>query len=144
LATSGIDTEDGLISQCSPDGNLLRKFHLGIGQGFLNDFALDRANGRLYAVGSCGYTGGMAALSLETGQAAVLVPPRGGYPGAAGDVCGQRIALESPGEIVVGRVNALYAAVAPYSGTLVYIGTADGKVRRKAKVSAEPLDVLVL
>lgn len=141
LVTSAFETQDGLVYRYQTDGTRLSEYHLSLGPGFVEDFALDGAGGRLYAVGSCGYTAGMSATALSTGQTTVLVPPRPGQHGPDA-ICGQRLELVGPGELVVGRVAALLASPTA-RGTLLYVDPRSGSVLRRIAVSSEPLDVAV-
>ena len=138
LLTSGIDAGDGLVYDYRLDGLLMRTFHLDLGAGFLNDFALDLAGNRLYAVGSCGYVGGLSVLDLTSGKPRLLASTQAGQTKTV--PCGQRLALTWSGELVVGRVARLNAS--PYfGGTLLYIDVATGAVLRTVTLSAEPVDV---
>ena len=141
LLTTGIDTQDGVISRFSVDGKRLNEFHLKLGVGFLEDFALDAAAGRIYAIGSCGYVGGFSVLDIRTGVSTLLAPTQVGRVNQV--PCGQRLELNGSNELVVGSVHALLAQPG-IPGRLLFISPKTGKVDREVTTTAEPLDVLVL
>jgi DNA-binding beta-propeller fold protein YncE len=94
------------------------------------------ASGGLYAVGSCGYTGGLARADLSTGQTSVLAASR-----TRGGVCGERIAVSSDGSVLVVAKTAM-SAPGNTPGALIVLSP-DGKSLRTISTSAEPADLLL-
>lgn len=105
-------------------------------------FTVDAAAGRLYAIGSCGYAPGFAALDLATGSlpAPVEPPPPLGAPGPP--PCGVRIAPGGPWAAVA-RV-ALAVPDARRAGAILLVDTRLGETFRSIPTPAEPLDVAVV
>jgi hypothetical protein len=94
------------------------------------------AAGRMYAVGSCGYTGGLATADLATGQVRVLAESRG-----LGVVCGERIVALSDGSVLV-VAKGRAPNPSPLPGSLVVLSS-DGKPLRTIPTSAEAMDLLL-
>ena len=112
------------------------QYDLQLEGNHLMEFAIPAAGGGLYAVGSCGYTGGLAAVDLATGRTRVLVQPR-----TLGAICGERIAALSDGSRLVVAKTAIPAPnLIP--GALVVLSN-DGKTIRTIPTSAEPIDLLL-
>ena len=102
----------------------------------LMEFGIAAGIGRLYAVGSCGYTGGLAAVDLATHRTQVLAPSR-----TPGVICGERIAAIGDGSLLVVAETAIpVPTLVP--GALVVLSS-DGKTLRTIKTSAEPIDLLL-
>jgi hypothetical protein len=58
-----------VILEAGADGEARRELDTGLEGNHLMDFAVEPGGSRLYAVGSCGYTGGFAAVELGNGGA---------------------------------------------------------------------------
>jgi hypothetical protein len=107
------------------EGNHLMEFGIAVGAR------------RAYAVGSCGYSGGLATVDLATQETRVLAPSR-----SAGVICGERIAALDDGSLLVIARTAIPApSLAP--GALVVVGSSDGTTLRTIKTSAEPVDLVL-
>jgi DNA-binding beta-propeller fold protein YncE len=107
------------------EGNHLMEFGIAVGAR------------RAYAVGSCGYSGGLATVDLATEETRVLAPSR-----SAGVICGERIAALDDGSLLVIARTAIPApSLAP--GALVVVGSSDGTTLRTIKTSAEPVDLVL-
>jgi len=112
------------------------QFDMRLEGNHLMEFGIAADVGRLYAVGSCGYTGGLAAVDLSTRETTVFAPSR--TPGA---ICGERIAALGDGSLlVVAKTEWPVPSLAP--GALVVL-SGDGKTLRTIKTSAEPIDLLL-
>jgi len=112
------------------------QFDMRLEGNHLMEFGIAADVGRLYAVGSCGYTGGLAAVDLSTRETTVFAPSR--TPGA---ICGERIAALGNGSLlVVAKTEWPVPSLAP--GALVVL-SGDGKTLRTIKTSAEPIDLLL-
>jgi DNA-binding beta-propeller fold protein YncE len=141
LVTSAVDVRNGEIDDVELDGRVTHRIDLGLGPGFLEDFALDRRGSRLYAVGSCGYVGGLSSVDLVIGQATVVVPASSTQ--ARSVICGQRSALLPTGHLVIAHVEKLL--VNPNGpGRLVVVDPGNGHVLREIPTASEVLDLVVL
>jgi hypothetical protein len=144
LAISPNETGSGEVFDLDAAGRARRTLNLRLGPGFLMDFALDRAAGTLYAVGSCGYVGGLSALDLATGVARVLAPPDPPGRPPAHAPCGQRLALLPGGLLVVGQVPNALVPFAGRPGALLFLDAATGRAVRRVAAPEAPIDVLAL
>jgi hypothetical protein len=117
------------------DGKELRRLDPRLPRNHLMEFALDRRRGLLYAVGSCGYAGGLSETSLAGGRARVLE--------RAGDrsICGERIAVASPSLLAIGRTD-LPVPDPGAPGAVLLVRPADGAVAARVPTPAEPVDLL--
>jgi hypothetical protein len=112
------------------------EYDLKLEGNHLTEFGIAGGIGRLFAVGSCGYTGGLATVDLASHQTHLLAPSR-----TAGVICGERIAALGDGSLLVVAKTAIPApSLAP--GALVVLSS-DGKTLRTIKTSAEPIDLLL-
>jgi hypothetical protein len=117
------------------DGKELRRLDPRLPRNHLMEFALDRRRGLLYAVGSCGYAGGLSETSLASGRARVLERP--------GDrrICGERIAVASPSLLAIGRTG-LPVPDPGAPGAVLLVRRADGVLMAIVRTQSEPVDVL--
>lgn len=118
----------------------------------LVEFVVDEAAQRLYAVGSCGYTGGFSAISLRGGG--VPTPPT--VPGEwfwittpgppltlrRGGACGERLALGDTSLLVVGKTQQPVPRPGR-PGALLMLEPSSGDVTLTVPTPSEPIDVLV-
>jgi hypothetical protein len=117
-------------------GVLRGQFDLRLEGNHLMEFGIATGTGRLFAVGSCGYAGGLASVDLATRQTQVLAPSR-----TLGAICGERIVALGNGSLLVIAKTALpVPSLVP--GALVVL-SGDGKTLRTIKTSAEPIDLLL-
>jgi len=117
-------------------GALHGQFDLQLEGNHLMEFGIAAGIGRLYAVGSCGYTGGLAAVDLATHRTQVVAPSR-----TPGVICGERIAAIGDGSLLVVAKTAIpVPTLVP--GALVVLSS-DAKTLRTIKTSAEPIDLLL-
>jgi hypothetical protein len=117
-------------------GNEQRRLDPRLPRNHLMEFALDRRRGLLYAVGSCGYAGGLSETNLAGGRARVLE--------RSGDrrICGERIAVASPSLLAIARTEV--PVPEPHApGAVLLVRRADGGVAATVPTPAEPVDVLV-
>ncbi len=112
------------------------QYDLHLEGNHLVEFGIATGIGRLFAVGSCGYTGGLAAVDLATHQTQVLAPSR-----TPGVICGERIVALGDGSLlVIAKTGMPVPSLVP--GALVVL-SGDGKTLRTIKTSAEPIDLLL-
>jgi hypothetical protein len=138
---------DGLVAatgdfgfiQLEPDGTISGRWDAGLEGNHLTEFTLDRGEGRIYAVGSCGYAGGFSVVDLASDRVRVLVPPAS--PPAP--VCGERI-TPAPGSLfIVGKIERPEPSPGK-RGELLIVDAETGRLRRTISTPAEPVDVLVV
>lgn len=110
------------------------------------DFKVDARTNRLYVLGSCGYTGGLSRVDLETDRVKVLAPARSDLhldPAWERTVCGERIA-HGPGSLLVVGKTRRSVPEAESSGSLLMLDGSSGRKIHTVAIPAEPLDVLVV
>ena len=128
--------ESPVMELDSVTGLVRGQYDLHLVGNHLMEFGIAVDVDRLYAVGSCGYSGGLAVADLPTHQTQILAPPR-----TRDVICGERIAALGNGTIlVVLRTAAPVPSLLP--GALVVL-TSDGSTLRTIKTSAEPIDLLL-
>lgn len=143
---SGLLVATGLsaIKQVGLRGRVIRRYDTDLRGNHLMGFALDRERKRLYAVGSCGYVGGLSMVQLSTGATRRLAPrlPKTRDSEAAlpaNGVCGERISRLGQGRVVITKVAN--SVPEPDSAGSVLVVDTDGKVVASHPTTA-PLDVL--
>lgn len=138
------------ILQHTQQGKLLGAFDAGLQGNHLMEIALDVHNQQLYAVGSCGYVGGVTRINLEKPGSlesmsdtwkATPYPPRRLAPRA---VCGERLALSRDGSKLVIGVTARPVPSAYSPGALKLIDTTTGELLWTTETEAEPVDVILV
>jgi hypothetical protein len=124
------------IEELDQTGTVRRMLSTRLAGNHLMEFVVDGPTQRLYAVGPCGYTGGVSVVDIRTGRTRVLARP--------GDtaVCGERSALGPRSLLVVGN-TAVTVPQAGIPGFLLFLDARSGKVRRTVATPSEPVDVLV-
>ena len=118
-----------------------------VGDPHTGDWDIDRSTGRLYQVGSCGYTGGLAVLDRETGSSRMLAPP--GTPGAGvpvtgrndRTVCGERISAGSQSLVVIGKTESVYP-VLQHKAVLLMMNGRAGRVLHRVRTPTDPIDLI--
>lgn len=131
-------TGEAPIIQIDRRGRMVQSWKSGIPGNHLMQFALDRKGRVLYALGSCGYRGGLSRIDLESGRSRVT-----GYrtSRASGGVCGERLALGPESLIVVASNPTPVPQGSPSS--LLFVDARTGSVIRSVATPVESLDVLV-
>lgn len=131
-------TGEGPIIQIDRQGRIARAWKTRIPRNHLMQFALDRKRELLYAIGSCGYRGGLSRIDLKSGRSRVM-----GYPSssASSGLCGERIAL-GPESLVAVASNPLPVPKGSPS-SLLLVDASTGRLIRSVPTSVETLDVLV-
>jgi hypothetical protein len=126
-------TGEGPIIHVDGRGRLARAWKTEIPGNHLMQFALDRMRRLVYAIGSCGYRGGLSRIELATGTARVT-----GYP--SGDICGERIVL-GPGSLIVVASNP---TPVPQGGrsTVLLVDASTGDLIRSVATPVESLDLV--
>jgi hypothetical protein len=134
IATTG----GARIVRIDGQGRVARTWRSGIPRNHLMQFALDRKQGRLYAIGSCGYSGGLTQIDLKAGRARVT-----GYPSSSTSdgVCGERIAV-GPRSLVAAARNPEPVPQGSPSRLLVLDGQT-GRMIRSLVLPVETIDLVV-
>lgn len=132
--------QDDRIDEYSLEGQLIRHYDLGLAGGFLLDFVTDPSSHTIYAIGSCGYRGGLSRVNVTTGEVTVVVPPAAVGTVQPG-ICGQRAELMSDGQIALSVVGGLL--VGQQAASIRTIDISSGTPVRLIPVAAGPLDLKV-
>jgi hypothetical protein len=141
LATTG---DAQRVEELTLDGRVLRRWASGLAGNHLMELAVDAA-GRAYAIGSCGYAGGLSVIDLDTGPARPLAAPvaGGGLAGAPPTVCGERIEAGLRGLLVVAKRGR--PVPTPQSpGALLLIDAQDGRLLHTIPTPSEPVDLMLV
>jgi hypothetical protein len=145
---AGSQTVPHAFVELNANGGLLKTVRIRMkGSPHTGDWDIDRATGRLYQVGSCGYTGGLAVLDLNSGRSRMLAPP--GTPGAGvpvtgsidHTVCGERISAGSQSLVVIGKTAFVWPALQNRAVLLIMNGRT-GKVLHRVRTSTDPMDLI--
>lgn len=113
-------------------GAILREFDTRLAGNHLMEFAVDPAGHRIYALGPCGYTGGLSQVDIDRGAVTVVRPPRSPEVRYDDTMCGDRVAVIDDARVIVtadrrailvdvadGRQVAQYSAPAPIQAVAV-------------------------
>lgn len=135
------------LIEIGPDHAVGRELETGLEGNHLMEFVVDDEADGLFAVGSCGYTGGFAEVDLRrqapaAAEPRVFVSPQARGPVAADVPCGERVVL-GPNGVVVAR-TATSIARADTRGALLTVDVATGEIVGHVETPAEPLDLIVL
>jgi hypothetical protein len=150
----------GLMFKEDMNGTIRSAFDTGLAGNHLMEFVVDRQTNRLYAVGSCGYSGGVSANDLTAGGTytltefgvikwlvspappVILAAPQPRRP-VKTVPCGQRLALGPDSWLAVG-VTARPVPDVSRPGALAILNALTGEVLRTNKTPSEPVDVIVV
>jgi hypothetical protein len=135
LATRG---DHPSIVELDGRGRVTRTWNTGLAGNHLTEFTIDSTRGRAFAVGSCGYTGGLSYVELSSGRVHVLV---GSRPGRA--VCGERIAIGPQSTLVMLKGIAADPQAAA-NGSVLLVASTNGRIAHSIDTPALPIDVLVV
>lgn len=154
-------TGTNVVLDVGPDGMVRRAFDTKLNGNHLMEFTVDAASNRLYAVGSCGYAGGLSSVDLggggilttptsdgewrwratpEPSAVRALVPPEPGI-GDTGEPCGQRIVVAPSGQLVIAKLP-IPDPRPGIPGALLFLDPTTGRVTRTVVTPAEPVDVV--
>jgi hypothetical protein len=132
------------IEERTREGELVRKWDTKQEGNHMLDLALDAREGRLYALGSCGYRGGLSRIDLKTNEVKVLAPSLPGVDFARERlVCGERVVV-GPGSLLVVGKTAQAIPQAGIPGSLLLVEGDTGRKIRTLNTPCEPVDVLVV
>lgn len=96
------------VEELTIDGRIIGQWDSGLPGNHLMEVGFDAEAGRLYAIGSCGYAGGLSTIDLHTDQVRRLASPAGPRnPDTSlplSFICGERIEA-GLGGLVVARLR---------------------------------------
>ncbi len=125
-------------------GELVRKWDTKLEGNHMLDLALGAREDRLYALGSCGYRGGLSMVELKTNEVKVLAPTLPGVDFARERlVCGERLVV-GPGSLLVVGKTAQAVPQARIPGSLLLVDGDTGTKVRTVDTPSGPADVLVV
>lgn len=135
LAAGGFVAATGSPRLVRYDGStrLTAKLDTQLAGNHLMDFAVNKREDVVAAVGSCVYRPGLALLELRSGQSRLSTHDR--------DVCGERIAFAG-NKLVIGRNAETVASTRP--GTILVVNPASGGIAGSLRTPAEVVDLLAL
>jgi hypothetical protein len=117
------------------EGRRLRNLDPRLKGNHLMEFTLDRRQGLLYAVGSCGYAGGLAEATIASGRRRLLERPRNLR------ICGDRIVVASPTLLAIAAPPRPVPA-AGFGGRIELVRRSDGKLVAALPTTDDPVDIL--
>jgi hypothetical protein len=129
VASTGSQT----IDVYDTSGTLLRSLDTGLENNHLMEFAIDRAGGRLFAAGSCGYVPGFAVVRYSTGIRQLLSRSR--------SICGKTLAFAGGDVVIVGK-TALPVPDPIREGQLLRVDAQRGVITGSHRTASEPTDIL--
>ena len=140
LGTAG---DPAWIRLMTRSGKIIKTFATGLARNHLMQFTLDPLNRIAYAIGSCGYTGGLSRIDLGTGAAKLIgypAPPSSGEALRSG-ICGERVAIVSGSMLILAK---LHKPVPQWgkSGALLIADGSTGQIIESIPVPSEPIDVI--
>src|SRR5204863_605340 len=92
LATTG---DQALLALIRPGGVTLRRLATGLAHDHLMEFVLSRDRVSAFALGSCGYAGGLSVVRVKAPFSSPTKIPRSAVTGADGlGLCGERGTLD--------------------------------------------------
>jgi hypothetical protein len=141
LATTG---DPSRVERLTLDGRVTGHWDSRLAGNHLMELALDPSGRWLYAVGACGYAGGLSAIDLSTGQVRVLARPTGPRQDTAPlpAVCGERVEAETGGLLAVAKTGRrVPASTSPRA--LLDVDARTGLLRRAVATPSEPVDLLL-
>jgi hypothetical protein len=142
LATTGDPRQ---VEAWTLDGRLRARWDSGLSGNHLTELAVNAATRRLYAIGSCGYTGGLSVIDLDRGRARRLAAPTPGGGGAGAPqppICGERIET-GPGDLLSVARTSRPVPNPQSPGALLLIDARDGRLLHTVSTPSEPVDLLV-
>lgn len=132
------------IEERGKEGKIIRRWNTGLEGNHMLDVTVDDQADRLYAVGSCGYTGGLSRVDFVTGRVKSLAPANTGLATPSAKqraICGEKVAV-GPGSLLVVGKTERSVPQAGVPGSLILVDGANGQIIRSVDTQAEPVDVL--
>jgi hypothetical protein len=119
-------------------GNEITTWHTGLSNNHVMDFFVDSDESHLYAVGSCGYRGGLSVVDLRTKETQVF--GLGAY-----NICGDKVVETLTSKLVIAKAlrPAPVVGELPRNDGILVIDPASGKLLKTIATSGDPVDILV-
>ena len=113
------------------DGRVTRRLTTGLAGNHLMEFDVDDERDVVYAIGPCGYTGGLARVAIGTGTSRLIRPSPGADESDVEErVCGDSIAVVDSGHAVaITRRNKIQI-----------VDTDDGRIRHTVELEGVAID----
>ncbi|MBB4920152.1 hypothetical protein FHS44_007296 [Streptosporangium saharense] len=126
------------VDERNPDGRIRRRLNPRSGNNHL--MAITADGHHLYALGSCGYAGGLTRVTLSTGETTELSSR------PENEICGEQLTLNRSGNALA--VLSLPRPV-PQTGrtsgsAVLFVDPKTGRVTGRGTLDADPLDVVPL
>jgi hypothetical protein len=112
----------------------------------LTEFAVDSSTNRLFAIGSCGYTGGLSATDLTTKKTSLIVAPSPGNGARPASPCGERIILGARDDLIVAHLPRPVPRTESIEGqipsSVIFARANGGTIRAEVALPSDPLDIV--
>jgi hypothetical protein len=132
----GTIADDQSIVRADADGQIVERWPTDLARNHLMRFAYDEAGERIFALGSCLYTGGLARIDLKAGLRWRRGEGGAGQPG----LCGERIAARD-GDVA-------FSAGPEFAGSsgseITVVDAATGQVRARLPTAAPVADLVLV
>jgi hypothetical protein len=132
----GTIAEDQSIVRADADGQIAERWPTDLARNHLMRFAYDEAGERIFALGSCLYTGGLARIDLQAGLRWRRGEGGAGQPG----LCGERIAARD-GDVA-------FSAGPEFAGSsgseITVVDAVSGQVRARLPTDAPVADLVLV
>lgn len=125
------------IERIAPSQGESRRYETTLANNHLMEFAIDRGQARVFAAGSCGYSGGLVAIDIRTGR----VDRLGSAGIGAGAICGERIAITA--DLIILTRTAKPVPQEDRPGALLVLDRI-GRVVAHVALPSEATDLLVV
>jgi PQQ-like domain len=113
------------------DGRVTRRLNTQLARNHLMEFDVDGERQAVYAVGPCGYVGGLARTDTASGTTRLIRPPGSTVED---QVCGDRVAVAEDGS----------AVAVTGDGKIQVVDVGNGKILRTGSVGATVIDAAVV
>lgn len=137
-------TGSPLLLEIDRGGRVLRRLDTALAGNHLMEFTYQVDGGRLFAAGSCGYSGGLSVIDLGTGSTRILAGPLPSPTEPAPvrpGVCGERLALGRDSLLLIAK-NRRPVPVRNQAGEILVIESGTGRLVRSLSIPSEAVDLL--
>lgn len=132
----GTIAEHQSIARADADGQIVERWPTELARNHLMRFAYDQAGERIFALGSCLYTGGLARIDVQAGLRWRRGAAGPGQPG----LCGERIAARD-GDVA-------FSAGPEFAGSseseITIVDASNGQVRARLPTDAPVADLVLV
>lgn len=144
-----VATGSNIILEIEETGAIKQGFDTWLKNTHLMEFAVDVGGRRLYAIGSCAQVGEFSGVDLKTAGRSIkggdIYHVAGGSDRPlvfTGEPCGEMLVVANETSLVAAQLSSVVPSLGP--GSLLFIDAKTGKITRKIKTPAEPVDILVV